>query len=172
MSEGFGPNTYFHITSKAKFKIDPNYAPEDNAIAITDRSGHKGIYLTNNVERWVNGHGYVRPFVAEIVIDPSVLEHDRISRYGGEVFVPASQFHKINVTRVMPIDAWCREEFGAYGWFERAAGFEFDTGEAITAKDWETPFRGWRYPDDVRTMSAEEVRVLKKRFAVGLKARG
>jgi hypothetical protein len=165
------PLTLYHITDKGNFKLNPEFEPTDNAISISDRSGNKGIYLTPNVEKWVNGHGYIRAFVAEISVDPSALEHDRIGRYGGEIFIPASQFDKLRVNRVIPIDALCREEFGLHGWTEQASGIEFDTGQPITAKNWEQPFRGWTYPHDTRKMPADEVRVIKQRFKVGLKAR-
>jgi hypothetical protein len=165
------PVTLYHITDKANFKLNPNYAPEDNSISISDRSGHKGIYLTHDVEKWVNGHGYIRAFVAEILADPSALDHDTIGRYGGEVFVPASQFDKLTVNRVIPIDAYCREEFGQHGWTETSQNKEFDTGNAITAKDWERPFRDWKYAHDTRNMSRDEIMALKRHFKTGHKAR-
>lgn len=170
-SEAGGPVKLYHITSNANFKLNPNFAPQDNAVSITDRSGNKGIYLAPDVESWVNGKGYVRPFVAEILVDPSALEHDRIGRYGGEVFIPADQFDKLKVNRVVPLDVIAREEFGSHGWIEREHGHEFDTGNKITAKDWEYPFRGYKYDRDVRDMSPDEKKQLKKHFDVGNKAR-
>ncbi len=165
--------TFYHITDNSNFQLDPTHAPEDNAISIVDRSGNQGIYLARDVEKWVNGHGYVRPFVAEIVVDPSALEHDTVSRWGGEVFIPADQFDKIKVSRVIPLDAWAREEFGMHGWFERSLGYEFDTGEKITATDWETPFgRAYRYPKDTREMSAQEIDRIKRVFEEGRAIRG
>lgn len=109
-SEAAGPLKLYHITDKANFKLSANHAPSDNAISITDRSGHKGIYLAtkDGVEKWVNGHGYIRLFVAEIAVEQSALEHDQVSRRNGEVFVPADQFGKLNVLRVVPLDAICR----------------------------------------------------------------
>jgi hypothetical protein len=166
-----GPVKLYHLTDKPKFKLNPNYAPEDNSIAIVPRAGHKGIYLTPNVEPWVNGHGYWRPFVAEIYADPAALEHDRIGRWGGEVFIPADQFDKLKIQRIIPLDAYARECFGTHGWIEQALGVEFDTGKEITAKPWEYPFRGYTYDNDVRNMSPEEVKRLKQHFRVGLKLR-
>lgn len=168
---GSGPIRLFHITNKAKFKLDPNYAPTDNSTSMFDRSGHPGIYLTRDVEKWVNGHGYIRPFVAEIHADPSALEHDKVGRWGGEVFVPADQFHKLKVHRVVPLDAIARETYGAHGWIERSHGHEFDSGQKITAKNWEYPYRDYQYPGDVRSMSADEVKKLRQHFAFGYKAR-
>ncbi len=169
--ETAGPVVLYHITSKPRFKLDPNYAPEDNAFAMTDRSGHKGIYLSKDVERWVNGHGYIRAFVAEIHAEPSALEHDTIGRYGGEIFVPADQFDKLKVVRVIPLDAYAREKYGSHGWLEDSHGFEFDTGNPIKQTGNYTPFRGYRYEGDVRTMTADEIKVLKQRAAKGIKAR-
>lgn len=166
-----GPVTLYHITDKAKFKLNPNYEPEDNATSIQDRSGHKGIYLARDIEPWVNGRGYMRPFVAEIHADPSALEHDRLSRYGNEVFIPAEQFDKLKVVRVVPLDVIARETYRQHGWIERSHGHEFDTGKPITAKDWEYPFSDYRYDKDARTMPPEEVSRIKKHFAKGHKAR-
>lgn len=117
-NEPAGPVKLYHITNKANFKLNPNFAPEDNSISIHDRSGQKGIYLTSNVEKWVNGHDYMRPFVAEIFADPSALGHDTVGRWGGEVFIPADQFGKLRVNRVVPLDVISREEFGQHGWIE------------------------------------------------------
>jgi hypothetical protein len=163
--------TLYHITDKPRFKLNANYAPEDNATSIVDRSGNKGIYLTKDVEKWVNGHGYIRAFVAEILAEPSALDHDTVGRYGGEVFIPASQFDKLKVNRVVPIDVICREEFGSHGWIEQSNGNAFDTGEPITHKDWETPFRDWTYQHDTRDMSPDDILKLKKHFRIGYKAR-
>lgn len=163
------PVKLYHITNKANFKLNPNFTPKDNSFSIWDRSGHKGIYLARNVETWVNGHGYIRPFVAEIYADPSVLDHDTIGRWGGEVFVPADQFDKLKVNRVVPLDVIAREKYRQHGWIERSHGHEFDTGNAITAKDHEYPFGGYTYDNDARTMSPDEVKRIKQHFKVGYK---
>lgn len=169
--ENAEPVVLYHITAKANFKLNPNYAPEDNSFSITDRSGHKGIYLTKDVERWVNGHGYIRAFVAEIYADPSALEHDTIGRWGGEIFVPADQFSKLKINRVIPLDAYCRETYSDHGWLEREHGITFDSGEEIDHKNWRPYPDGYRYEHDVRTLPPEQVKILKQRAAAGLKAR-
>jgi hypothetical protein len=161
----------YHITNKANFKLNPNFAPQDNSFAIQDRSGQKGIYLTPNVERWVNGHDYMRAFVAEIYADPSALENDRIGRWGGEVFIPADQFDKLKVNRVVPLDVIAREEYGGHGWIEGSHGHEFDTGNEITAKWNEYPFKDYKYDKDARDMSRDEVKQIKQHFAIGRKNR-
>jgi hypothetical protein len=165
------PVKLYHITNKANFKLNPNFAPEDNSFAIHDRSGHKGIYLTRDVERWVNGEGYVRAFVAEIYADPSALDHDTIGRWGGEIFIPADQFGKLKVNRVVPLDAIARETYRQHGWIEYSHGHEFDTGKEITAKNHEYPFKDWTYDKDTRNMSPDEVKQIKQHFKVGYKAR-
>lgn len=174
VTEAAEPVKLYHITSKAKFKLDPNFEPQDNAISISPRIGHKGIYLTPDVERWVNGYGYIRPFVAEILADPSALEHDRLGRWGGEIFVPADQFHKLKVNRVIPLDAYVREKFGEHGWIERSSGHEFDTGNAIPGRDYNkpytSPFKGYTYDGDVRDMSRDEVQRMRRHFNAGHKA--
>lgn len=160
------PNVWYHLTDNEKFKLNPNYTPEDNAVAIEDRSGRPGIYLTPDVERWVNGHGYWRPFVVELKVDPSVAKDPGVhGRYGGEMFVPAASFGKLSITRVIPLDAYAREEFGSYGWIEDALRKEFDTGKPITTKGWETPFKDYRYDGpDVREMSRAETDRLKQQL--------
>lgn len=169
--ENVEPLVMYHITDKPRFKLDPNFEPQDNALSMTDRSGHKGIYLSKDVERWVNGHGYIRPFVAEILVDPSALEHDRVSRWGGEVFIPADQFDKLTVMRVVPLDVIAREQFGTHGWIEDSHGHEFDTGNKIDRSN-HYPFRGgYKYDKDARTMSKDEVRAIQKHFKVGYKNR-
>lgn len=47
-------------------------------MSIVDRSGRPGIYIATDVEGWLNGHGYWRPFVVEFEVDD-----------GGEMFIPA-----------------------------------------------------------------------------------
>jgi hypothetical protein len=165
------PSTWYHLTDRAKFKLDPRFAPADNALAMEDRSGRPGIYLGSDVERWVNGFGYWRPFVAEFHVDPSVVEDSGVGgRWGGEMFVPASSFGKIRLQRVIPLDAWAREHYGSHGWIEGTLERGFDTGKPIVERKWNEPvkpppFRGWRYPGpDVRDMSKVEVDRLKKQL--------
>ena len=164
-----GPVKLYHITNKANFKLNPNYAPEDNALSISPRSGHKGIYLTRDVEPWVNGHDYLRAFVAEIYADPSALEHDTVGRWSSEIFIPADQFEKLKVNRVVPLDVIAREKYGGHGWIERSHGHEFDTGQEIT--DRHHRFKDYKYDKDARTMSSDEVKQIKQHFKVGSKAR-
>ena len=175
LTEAAGPVKLYHITNKPNFKLNPNHAPEDNAISIQDRSGHKGIYLTPDVEPWVNGHGYIRPFVAEIYADPSALDHDTVGRWGGEIFIPADQFDKLKVHRVIPLDAFAREEYGEHGWIETSHGHEFDTGKEIPPQSfmqaYELPFKGYKYDKDTRNMSPDEVKRIKQHFNVGSKVR-
>lgn len=169
--ENTEPVVMYHITAKSNFKLNRNYAPEDNSISIDDRSGHKGIYLTDNVERWVNGHGYMRAFVAEILVEPSALEHDTIGRWGGERFIPADQFDKLKINRVIPLDALCREIYRGHGWLEDSHGIAFDTGEQIDHRNYNPYPDGYRYEHDVRNLPPEQVKILKQRAAAGIKAR-
>jgi len=161
---------WYHLTDRAKFKLDPKFTPADNAIAIEDRSGRPGIYLGQSVEAWVNGYNYWRPFVVEIKVDPSVKDDPGVhGRYGGEMFVPATSFDKLHIQRVIPIDAYAREEYGEPGWVESDLGVEFDTGEPIPQRGqpgWAEAYkkyRGYRYPGpDVRQMPAGDAARLKK----------
>lgn len=164
------PRLWYHLTDHANFRPNPRYAPEDNALAIEDRSGRPGIYLAPEVERWVNGQGYWRPFVAEFEVDPTVFDDPGVhGRWAGERFIPAASFSKLRLLRVIPLDAYARETFsGAPGWVETALGVAFDTGEPLPKPGWNAPvsahypFRGYRYPGpDVREMSREQVAGLK-----------
>lgn len=155
---------WYHLTDRAKFKLDPKFTPADNAISIEDRSGRAGLYLGSSVERWVNGYGYWRPFVVELEVDPSVAKDPGVrGRWGGEMFVPASSFSKLSIVRVVPIDAHAREIYGSPGWIEDALGYEFDTGDPLPPGHY--PYRGYRYRGpDVRSMSGVEAARLKKQL--------
>jgi hypothetical protein len=165
-------STWYHLTERAKFKLDPKFAPADNAIAIEDRSGQPGIYLGQSVETWVNGQGYWRPFVVEFKVDPSVVKDPGVhGRYGGEMFVPATSFDKLTLQRVIPLDAYAREHYGEPGWIESNLGVEFDTGNPIPSPGspgWAEAYkkyRGYHYPGpDVRVMPSSDTSRLKKQL--------
>lgn len=166
--------TWYHMTDRAKFRLDPNFTPADNAFALEDRSGVKGIYLAPNIERWVNGQGYLRPFLVELTADAALKKAPGVhGRYHGEMFVPAAAFDRLRIERVIPIDAFAREQYGSYGWIEDAAREEFDTGRAIPPRAAHYPFHGYRYTGpDVREMDAATVARLKKAWRKALKLRG
>jgi hypothetical protein len=156
--------TLYHLTAKGRFKLDPRFAPADTAFALEDRSGRPGIYLASSVEHWVNGYGYLRPFVVEFDVNPSVKDDPGVhGRWGGELFVPASSYPKLKIKRVIPVDAYARETYGGHGWVEEANGEKFDTGEPIDPKGPAYPFHGWKYPGpDVRRMPSSAVNRLKR----------
>jgi hypothetical protein len=168
------PERWYHLTDRAAFALDPRYAPEDNALAIEDRSGRPGIYIApaNKVEAWVNGHGYWRPFVVEIEVDPSVLSDPGVhGRWGGERFIPAASFGKLRVARVIPLDAFAREQYGDYGWIEDTLGTTFDTHAPISSGHG-SRLRGYRYEGpDVRAMSPQQIQDHKRRLRAFLKTR-
>lgn len=160
--------TWYHLTDNPKFKLDPSYAPVDNSISIRDRGGAPGIYLGKSVEKWVNGYGYWRPFVVEFEVDPSVKDDPGVhGRWGGEMFIPATSFDNLSIKRVIPLDAWARENYGEYGWIEGELGVTFDTGEPIPTRFGGVPgklppeLRKYTGPD-VRNMSSAEVNRLKR----------
>ena len=164
---------WFHLTDRAKFKLSATYKPRDNSLSIVDRSGRQGVYLARELEPWLNGHGYWRPFVVEFEVDPSVkLDPGVHGRWGGELFVPASSFGKLRVRRVIPLDAYAREVFGDHGWVEGWEGRAFDTGESISAHRGPPAMRGYHYDGpDVRDMGVEEVSRHKRRLRAFVKAR-
>ena len=161
---------YYHMTDKAKFKPSAKHVPEDNALALHERTS-PGMYLTKSPESWVNGHGYVRPFVAEVHV-PRGVGH--AERYNGEHFVPAADLAKVKVNRVIPLDAHARETFGEPGWVEEHHGSTFDTGAPITphGHPGTTKFPDYHYDGpDVRDMSSDVVRQHKQRVRQYLKDR-
>ena len=168
---------WYHLTDRARFKLDPNFTPADNAIAIDDGAHRPGIYLGQSVETWVNGFGYWRPFVAEFQVDPEVLhDPDVHGRWGGELFVPPTAFHRLTLQRVIPIDAHAREEYGMPGWIEGRLGTEFDTGRPISRaaqRGWPPDcqrYQHYRYPGpDVRGMPQPEVLRLKRQLRQALR---
>jgi hypothetical protein len=140
----------YHITDNPHFTLDPTKVPEDNALSIRPRTA-PGLYTTKDPERWVNGHNYVRPYVAEIHT-PKGAMHDQ--RWGGEGFIPAEHFDKAKVHRVIPLDAHARERFHESGWIEAHHGTAFDTGKPV---DDYTKFPDYKYPGpDVRDMSPQQ----------------
>lgn len=156
--------TLYHLTDRARFKPSAAKVPEDNTFAVQQRT-RPGLYLTADPERWVNGHGYVRPFVAEVKVPKGVAEH---GRWGGERFVPGEHLQQAQVSRVIPLDAHARERWGEHGWIEEHHGTAFDTGESIPrpgAAGWRPgALRGYRYEGpDVREMDKDTVAAHKKR---------
>lgn len=151
---------WYHLTDRPRFKLDAKFAPADNAVAIEDRSGRPGIYIAPDVERWVNGHGYWRPFVVEFDVDPSVKNDPGVhGRYGGEMFVPAASFGKLSIRRVIPIDAYAREVYNQPGWIESDLGVAFDTGEPVNHR---TRYPRYRYTGfDVRQLPMSEIKRLR-----------
>lgn len=165
-SRQFGENEYetlYHLTDNAKFSPDPSYTPQDNTVAIESRA-RPGLY-TGDPERWINGSGYIRPFVAEMRVPKGAAEK---GRWGGENFIPGEKVASAEVTRVIPTDAFARERYGSPGWIEEHHGTAFDTGEKITLPDvFSGP--GTRFPDyrydgpDAREMDHDTVKAHTKR---------
>jgi hypothetical protein len=147
----------YHLTDNPHFALNPEHQPEDNALSISPRT-HKGLYTTERPESWVNGHDYVRPYLAEIHTPKGVAQDER---WGGEKFVPAEHFDKVKVHRVIPLDAHVREEYGSPGWIEGHHGDAFDTGKPLKRGEWGEPdhrqFSGYHYDGpDVRDMTPEQ----------------
>ena len=84
------------------------------------------------------------------------VAHPRLLWSVGEIFVPADQFDRLKVNRVVPLDAIAREEYGEHGWIEGSHGHEFDTGKEIAARGNERPCRDYTYDKDTRNMSRSE----------------
>jgi hypothetical protein len=170
--------TWYHLTDNPHFKLDPGKAPQDNSMIGGGADWSKGVFLGKSPEYWLNAHNYVRPYVAEVHADPQVHQEVDTHKgtYPGEAFVPGSHFHRLHVNRVIPLDAYAREEFGEHGWIESHHGTEFDTGNPIPHPYQGSPFKEWnepshyRYPGpDVRDMPKEETDRHKERWLGYLK---
>jgi len=168
----------YHLTDNPNFALDPDYEPEDNALAIFDRSGHKGIYTSpkDKVERWLNGEGYWRPYVAELEMDDATLEGTE-GRWNNERFIPASLFDDVSVRRVMPLDILAREVYGSHGWVGGELGRTFDGNEIEMGKYGSPkevfPFRGMDFSDiDTRQMTQEQIDRIQNDFDEFMRIRG
>jgi hypothetical protein len=146
--------TFYHLTSKRKFKLNPKHVPADNAMAIAQRT-RPGLYVApGSVEHWWNAYNYHRPYVAEVQVPKGVAQEER---WGGERFIPGEHLGEAHVSRVIPVDAHVRERFGEHGWVEEHHGTEFDTGAEIP-EGWHGPAqRGYQYSGpDVREFTPEQ----------------
>lgn len=153
-------NSYrYHLTSKVDFKLDPKKRPENNTTLGGD--WQPGIFLTtpDGIGHWAQGYGYWRPWVVEFDIGSA----KPLFEEGYEAFYTAEEYPKIRVLRVLPLDAFCREQYGAWGWTEEDTGLTFDTMEPYedksqvgTATSWDDvyPWRNWHYSGDARNESA------------------
>lgn len=149
--------TWYHLTDQHHFDLNPEHSPQDNAFAIQDRSGYKGLYVTKRPEHWFNGQGYKRPYVAEIHAPHGIAQPER---WGGEHFIPAEHFDKVKVHRVIPWDAHCREEYGEPGHVETYHGTHYQTDKPLKP----SPISSSYYvqdenepePKDVRSFTDEE----------------
>jgi hypothetical protein len=144
----------WHITDNPKFSFDPKRHGVINT-TLGGQMTEPGLFVTQDPESWVNGHDYVRAFIAEI--EHPVIEH---SFQANEHYLPAALYDQSVVKRVIPLDEYVREHFHDQGWIE---GFH-DDGLPPVAAD-------YRYDGpDAREMSAAVVRRHRARVKEYLKA--
>jgi hypothetical protein len=155
--------TLYHLADKADFQLNPNFKPQNNSTMGGDWP-EPGLFVTKDahgIEGWVNGYGYWRPWVVELEGNVEVKSFG-----GGDNFVPATEFGKLRVSRVVPLDAFCRELYGALGWTESHYGTYFDTFEKIPEdvlqNDWRA-MQGYRYSGDARNTDRSWQDAYKKR---------
>jgi hypothetical protein len=115
----------YHITDRHDFHPDPDRSPQDNAFAIQDRSHYKGLYVTDDPDRW-RCNDYHRPYVAEVHVPHGLARQER---WHGEKFIPAEHLDKVKVNRVMPFDQHQRERWGGSGTVEEYHGTPASTGD-------------------------------------------
>lgn len=117
--------TYYHLADEVNFQLDPTFHPRNNTTIGGDWS-EPGIFVTDSPEHWLNGYGYWRPWIVEFQVAPGVGKD-----FGDETFIPATAFDQVRMTRVLPLDGYCREEYNDWGWTEDHFGTQFDTGEPV-----------------------------------------
>ncbi len=134
-------NKLYHLADDVNFTLDPTFYPENNTTLGGDWP-EPGIFLTASPEHWLNGYGYWRPWVVE-------FEGAEGKSYGREVFVPASNFSRMRISRVMALDAYAREEYGEWGWTEEYFETTYDTFEPISPESLldHSTWAGFRAPD-------------------------
>ena len=79
--------------------------------------------------------------------------------------MPTTSFDKLTVLRVIPLDAYAREEYGEAGWNESELGVAFDTGQPLSPH---ARFKDYHYDGlDVRDMPSADVARLKRQLRQG-----
>lgn len=157
----------YHLTTQADFKLDPKKRPRNNTTLGGDWA--PGIFLGVDVEHWVNGFGYWRPWVVEV--DTSGLTDGDVTFFeGGEALVAAAAYPRLRIIRVVPLDAHCREVFGEHGWTESFFGTDFLTGQAIDRSH--GAHRGYRYSGGVKLLSGEWRKAYARRVKIFAKKSG
>lgn len=115
--------TYWHLTDNPDFRPDPTHSPELNTTMGGDMK--PGLFLTRDPSHWMQGYGYWRPYVSEIEAPDDVGLGSHLSP---ERYVPADQYHQLQVKRTIPIDAYSREHYNEPGWVEGDSGHDFQSG--------------------------------------------
>lgn len=108
----------WHITDNPKFSLDPARVGQVNS-TLGGAMKEPGIFVTQDPEFWVNGHNYIRPFIAEI-------EHPAEIGSGyyeaKDQYLPARLYGQSKVKRLIPLDEWVRETYHEPGWIEEGLG--------------------------------------------------
>jgi hypothetical protein len=167
---GFGPGgshhhaaqdhaTFYHVTDNPHFELSTTHRPHLNLEGGEVESRDPGIHMADHegIQRWMGTGGYIRPYMVELHAPHELDDHPDIEHgYARERYVPAKHYDQLKVHRVIPLDAWDREQ-GGYGHMEQSLGSEYDTGKHIPGPlDREyrpkTPYAG----PDVRSMTPEQ----------------
>lgn len=152
--------TFYHLTENPNFAPDPNFRPANNTTLGGDWD--PGLFVAEELEPWVNGYDYIRPWVAEMSAPADIFDRDGVKRgYSRERMIPASEYGDISVDRMIPFDAYARERFGGPGWAERHHEKAFDGAEI---SDWNSTWyaegRPWgeeyRFEGDIRDWTPEQ----------------
>lgn len=159
----------YHLTDTANFKLKPQYHPQNNTTLGGDWP-EAGVFLGEDPNAWARGYGYWRPYVAEFDVPGDMNQREGvIGGYSRERFIPSRYFHDLKLNRVIPWDAYIREQFGSLGDTENPGQYggeatDFETGQPHSFGYYDTPFEGYHYQGDVRDRPHEWQIAYQKRF--------
>jgi hypothetical protein len=153
-------HVFYHVTDNPNFELSTTHRPHLNLEGGEDEHREPGIHMADHegINRWMGTGGYIRPYMVELHAHPELDDHpDTEHGFARERYVPAKHYDKLKVHRVIPLDAWDREQ-GGYGHMEQSLGSEYDTGAPIASSHEDRPYRP-RTPytgPDAREMTPEQ----------------
>lgn len=144
----------WHLTQDPKFQLNPKHIPEQNYLSIFYPEESPGLYVTDTPEYWVNAHNYVTPFIAEIEVPRQTDQPEDFTPPGPsrQDFIPAADFARSRVVRVIPLDEWVREEYREPGWVE-----DWFSDEQIKVPE------GYKYEGSAQDLTDEQISELRRR---------
>jgi hypothetical protein len=172
----------YHLTADPDFELDPAKEPQEAQFWGQQATRPPGVFLTSNPDIWHGMYGYHRPYVAEIEHPDDIMSRAGVSHHrGGEgagpqTYIPAEHMGDLRVNRVMPYDAYSREQYN-WGPVESASGKDFQTGAPLPISSgqmspakWKQMWGGdYRFNDDVRNWKPAQRKNWEKQYSKYLK---